>query len=92
MAGGTGYAGSPVNSISASNQEIITNPTNWSKFSFYKFSFYNIEACSVKINNSNPISLMAGQGFTCDPNDMDSRIYSFIIIESGIHYNFLGAY
>lgn len=81
----SGYIGSPSIETSTANQEII--PQN---YSFHKFSFINYQTCTVKINDSLPIYLAEGQGFGCDVND--TRIKSFVIIESGIQYNWVGAY
>jgi hypothetical protein len=89
---GTGYCGSGANAVSSANQELVVNPTNWTKFSFYKFDFMNASPCNVKINGSAPIYLLANQGFECDATQGDALIASFVIVDSGISYNFVAAY
>jgi hypothetical protein len=44
----------------------------------------------VKINGSGAIPLRAGQGF--ESGVEDAKIKSFIIVESGIDYNWIGAH
>jgi hypothetical protein len=89
---GTGYMGSSSLQTSTANQEIVpSKPSNWTLgFSFYKFSFDNDQACSVKINGGNPIYLRDGQGFEC--TEIDSPITSFIVVDSGISFNWIAAY
>lgn len=87
----SGYAGSNGILTSTANTEIV-NPENLglNKLSFKKFSFLNKNNCTVKINGSDPIFLEAGQGFASD--ESDPPIKSFIIIEEGIQYNWIGSY
>lgn len=89
---GSGYIGSPSIQVSAANQEIIPSPpSHWTtKYNFYKFSFYNEQSCTVRINGGNPIFLRANQGFNIDLHD--APIWSFVIVEPNIHYNWIGAY
>jgi hypothetical protein len=89
---GVGYVGTDSIKTSTSNQEIIPSPPSaWNQeYKLYKFSFSNQQDCHVSINGGNQIFLPANQGFECD--ETDAPIYSFIIIESGISYNFLGAF
>jgi hypothetical protein len=90
---GSGYIGTDSIKISTSSQEIIISPpSNWNQgYKLYKFSFLNpSQDCHVIINGGNQIFLSAGQGFECDEGD--APIYSFIIVESGISYNYIGAY
>jgi hypothetical protein len=76
--------------LSTANQELIVPPAGWNvKPVFYKISFYNKTPCHIKING-NQIYLREEQGFESDTND--ALIYSFVIVESGIDYNFVGAY
>jgi hypothetical protein len=93
---GNGFKGTPARMTThIPNQEIIPDipvELGWSekKYSFYKFSFHNFQECTVKINGSEPILLLADQGF--ESSDIDVEITSFIIEEVGITYQFIGAY
>jgi hypothetical protein len=78
-----GFVGSG-NIASTANQELIT-----SGLRCYKVSFYNEQACTIKVNGS-IIPLRAGQGFESTREDV--IIKSFIIVESGINFNFVGGY
>jgi len=89
---GIGYFGSTEIELSTANQEVIPAMVATVYVSaengrcvFTDFSFVNTEVCHVKINDSLPIFLDAGQGF-----DSGSYINSFIIVEDGIHYNWIG--
>lgn len=72
------------------NTEILSlRNEKWSyDYSFTHFFFDNKDACTVKINNSNPIYLEAGDGFQTDY--YNTPINSFIIIESGVSYKWSG--
>lgn len=90
---GSGYKGTPSIQTSTANQEIIPpTPAGWSgvKLSFYKFSFQNKANCTVKINGGDPIYLEADDGF--EVNLEDAPITSFVIVEAGIQFKFIGAY
>lgn len=90
---GHGYMGSSNLQTSTANQELVPSaPEGWinSKLYFYKFSFDNGSDCHVKINGGSPIYLKAGQGF--EMNEIDAQIYSFVIVESGIQFNWIGTY
>jgi hypothetical protein len=92
---GNGYLGTDSVKVSVANAELLPNPpANFSlgkKYNLYKFAFMNDTDCSVLINgNTNAIFLRAGQGF--ETNEIDSPIHSFKIVESGISYNWLGAF
>lgn len=90
---GSGYVGSSQISVSTSNQEVIPSslPLNWNQgYKLYKFSFSNQQDCHVIINGGNQIFLPSNSGFEMEEDD--APIYSFIIVESGISYNWIGAY
>lgn len=90
---GSGYIGSSSLQTSTANQEIIPAPTNsnWTHgYNLYKFEYANDQSCTVKINNDEEIFLRAGQGFKMD--HMDSPIWSFVVKEAGVTFNFVGAY
>jgi hypothetical protein len=89
---GVGYIGSSDLQTSTTNQEIVSSsPSGWTiPFKLYKMSFLNNQDCHVKINGGDQIFLSAGQGF--EMNENDAPIQSFIIVESGITFNFMGAY
>ena len=85
---GLGYNGN--SGTSTANQELVLPLTGWTKAPvYYKFSFYNDQACTVKING-NTIPLRAGQGF--ESTDDDANIKSFIVVTATVDYSFLGAY
>jgi hypothetical protein len=88
MPKGKGFYG--IGGTSTANQELVASLIGWTeKPQYYKFSFLNIQACNVKVNG-NPVYLRANQGFESDLEDAD--IKSFIIVESGIDFNYIGAY
>ena len=90
---GSGYFGSASLLTSTANVELIQQhkPANIAVFQSYKFSFSNVEACTVKINDSDDaIYLKAGQGFSTDY--YDAPVYSFAIVTNAIQYNYVGAY
>lgn len=89
---GRGYLGSKKIESSVANENIIPEPPeSWSmKYLLVKFSLMNYEACTIRINEETEVFLGAGQGFNTDRDD--SKIYSIEILESGIDYNWVGAY
>ncbi|MDM5298058.1 hypothetical protein QUF51_07795 [Bacillus pumilus] len=90
---GSGYKGSSkLESTNIENFEIVPPVTkNSNKLTqFYKFQFRNDQDCSVSINHGEPIFIRAGDGFSMD--HIDAPIFSFVIKEKGIQYNFAGAH
>ena len=93
---GSSIFGSPNPQTSTLGQEIIQQhkPLTWSipKLIAYRFSFMNSNSsCHIKLNGStDQIYLALGQGFESDMYDME--IWSFIIVEAGIIYNYVGGY
>ena len=78
------FSGSSQIETSKAGENII--PDN---MSFYKYSFMNPEQnCTVSINESEPIFLQAGMGFTMD--QVDARIHSFRVLENDIRYFWVG--
>jgi hypothetical protein len=79
------------NRTSTANMELVVKPAGWSygAIECYKVSFLNKEICTIKVNGST-IPLDAGQGFESDRDDV--TIQSFIIVESGINFNFVAGY
>lgn len=92
MRQGEGYLGTSKVETSISMDEIIPeSPEAWtSGYNLRKFSFYNVDACTVKINKNIDIYLRARQGFEVGYND--KPITSFIILEDNIKYNWIGSY
>lgn len=92
MSRGSGYLGSSEISISVAGQDIIPNPpSHWSTgYSLKKFSFDNTEECTIIVNKETRLFLKAGQGFEIGYDD--SPIQSFVIVEGGIHFNWIGGY
>jgi hypothetical protein len=90
---GSGYIGSSQLLTSTLNQEIIPLPDSsksFKKYSLYKFSFSNNQDVTVIINNDATIFIPAGRGFEID--ETDAPIYSFVIKEAGITYNWAACY
>ncbi|MGX9721736.1 hypothetical protein [Bacillus pumilus] len=90
---GSGYKGSSkLESTNTENFEIVPPDSQGSKklTQFYKFQFRNDQDCSVSINHGEPIFIRAGDGFSMD--HIDTPIFSFVIKEKGIQYNFAGAH
>lgn len=90
---GSGWLGSSAITTSTANKELVPpSPAGWvnMKLGFYKFQFRNLQACTVKINGGAPIYLDAEQGFVSDSED--ATIYNFVIVESEIQYQWVGAY
>lgn len=89
---GSGYLGSDVLETSVANAEIIPDPpSDWTYgYKLYKMDFMNQTACTIRINDKVDLYLLAKQGFKM--NIQDEPITSFKIIESGIQYNWIGAY
>lgn len=85
--------------ISVGGEDIIPKiPSTWSvPIRFINFSFMNQEACTIILNGKskltgqdNKIYLMANQGLNIFDDDVD--VESFIIVEDGVPYNFVGKY
>lgn len=90
---GHGYIGSDkLETTSTPNTEVIPEPpSNWTNgYSLYKFAFLNNQDCTIKINGGDPIFLRANQGFNMDR--IDQPIKSFVVVEEGITYNWIGAW
>ena len=92
MRKGYGYLGSNAVKTSTSNQEIIPSPpVGWSTdYHLYKFQFINYSDTNVIINGKTNLFLKANQGFETDIND--ANIYSFVITEADVDYQWVGAY
>lgn len=96
---GSGYIGSENLQTSTAMQEIVPNSTHKGLRlnSLYSFAFINTESCHVIINGKKGIGeggvtiyLAEGQGFSTVLGD--APIDSFIVVESGVHFNWVGAY
>lgn len=87
-----GYVGSPDITTSTANQQLVGTETGMTmNYSFKKFSFINYADCHVKINgDTNAIFLKANQGFEAESERFP--INSFVVVESGIQFQFAGAY
>jgi hypothetical protein len=66
------------------------NSHNVNRTCFYEFSFYNTQACHVKVNGENVIYLAAGENWAIDSTN--TMIWSFIVIDSGINYTWVCSY
>jgi hypothetical protein len=91
---GSGFIGSDSLKVSSVMEEVVPLPPAskpFKRYSLYQFSFLNHDAdCTVVINEDATIFLRAGQGFESDSEDMP--IYSFVVKESGITYNWIAAF
>ena len=72
------------------SQEIIPqSPSTWSYgYNFKKFSFLNKTNCTVIINGISTLHLIGEIGFEIDRTD--EPIESFVIVESGTEYYWIG--
>lgn len=90
---GSGYLGSSALQISTANQELVPSPpASWTtNYKLYKFSFDNEnQECTIRINSQTTLFLKAGQGFEMERGD--APIFSFVVIEAGIDFTFIGAF
>lgn len=78
---GSSFVGSPKVETSVANEEILP-------VACYKLSIIPESDCTASINESEPIFLKGGVGFST--NQVDAKIYSFKIIEDGIQYFWIG--
>lgn len=89
---GVMYLGSEAVQTSIANKEILPKPPkNWTMgYHLYKFSIMNYSDCTLVINNKAKLFLRANQGFNSD--SQDASISSVKIVESGVEFNWIGAY
>lgn len=80
---GSTIKGSSAIQISIADEDVLLD-----QGSFYKFSMMNEEDAIVSINGSEPIFLKGGMGFST--SRIDAEIYSFIFLEEGISYFWIG--
>lgn len=91
--------GCPELMVSNAMEDIMPQiPSKWSvPVKFKNFSFMNQQDCTVILNGrssltdeDNKIFLMANQGLNIFDDDID--VESFVIVEDGIGYNYVGKY
>ena len=85
------WIGSPNIEESVGGKNIIPkSPDDWSfDYNLKNFTFVNYQDCHVLINGSkNPIFLRQEQGIDYSGT---KGITSFIVVESGIEYTYIGA-
>ena len=90
---GSGYLGSSDILKSNANEEVIPmRPEGHTvPYSFYKFTFSNPnQPCRVRINGGAPIYIDTGNGVSIDY--VDAPIWSFIILEPDIDYNWFAGH
>ena len=92
MRKGYGFVGSNAIKTSTANQEIIpAAPQGWNRgYHLYKFQFINYEATNVIINEQTNLYLKANQGFETETGD--AEIFSFVVVDANIDYQWAGAY
>ena len=90
----SGYKTTGTLQTSVANVEILPDsPISWTMpYRFRKFSFYNIQACTVIINNDQHLYLPAGLGLSFSASEYDIPIESLKIVENGIQYIYVGEY
>jgi len=81
----SGFNGAPNLLVSTANQEIIEDG-----LIYHKFAFINAEECHIRINNSPPILLLAGQGFATD--QFDTPVKSFIVVTPNVRFSWVGSF
>ncbi len=91
------YIGSPsVQTTTQDFEELILTPVTWvnTKMSYKLFYFYPETNCSVKINGSDPIYLVAYQDLKIlvDSTNHLEPISSFIVVEAGVDYTLIAGY
>ena len=83
--------------VSTAMHEVVPQaPSDWTVPVIFKnFSFMNSKECHIILNENsdidgqdNVIYLRAGQGLSIDEKDID--VFSFIIVEEGVPFNFVG--
>ncbi|AEO93627.1 gp368 [Bacillus phage G] len=82
----SGFLGSPSILVSTANVELVEDGVN-----FKEFSFFNYQSCTIQINDSSPIYLAAEQGFSYASLHNGKLLYSFIINNADVSYNWIGA-
>ena len=88
----SGFKGTSKIETSTANQELIPEkPYGWTiGYKFKSFSFFNDQECHIIVNNGEPLFLRAGMGFNSTTDNQS--ITSFVIVEEGISYNWIGAF
>ena len=86
------YIGSSALQTSVAGAEVIpVSPVGWTiGYSLHKFSFVNLDNCTVVINDGDAVYIPANQGFNTQIGDIP--IESFRIVEGGIRFNWIGMY
>lgn len=78
------------------NTELISTPIAWInvKMHWKQVSLINENDCTIIVNNGNPIFLRAFQGWNVDTNKNNNLepIWSLVIVETGIKYNYAAGY
>ncbi|AEO93617.1 gp358 [Bacillus phage G] len=82
----SGFLGSSSILVSTVNTELVESGVH-----FKEFSFFNYQSCTIQINDSEPIYLAAEQGFSYSTYKEDKLIYSFVINNADVSYNWIGA-
>lgn len=82
---GSNFDGTDKIKTSIANEEILPNDK-----SFYKFALMVKQDTKVSINDSSPIFIESGVGFSTD--QIDSVIHSFKILDNGVPYYWMGGY
>lgn len=88
-----GFLGSNEIKTSITNQEVVpASPEGWTRdrYLLYKLSFINYDPCRISINGGNPIHLNSEQGF--ESSIEDAKIDSFVIVDSGVRFSWIGSY
>lgn len=86
-----GYLGSDILETSTANQELVpSKPSDWTVgYHLIKFSFANVQDCTIIVNGET-IFIPAGKGFEVGKDD--PPVTSFIIVQSGVQFNWAAVY
>jgi len=78
----------------AGNHEVVpAAPADWSnnRYHLKSLSFLNSQACTIRVNDSDEIYLEANQGLAVEA-DKFNMINSFIVVDAGVDYQWIGLY
>lgn len=89
---GNDFLGSDKIETSTANQEIVPSPdASWTDgYSFYKFLMINYTDAVILVNGKTKLFIPAFEGFVTDM--YDPVIHSFVIVNAGVKYRWVGAY
>lgn len=89
---GKGYLGFNSLQTSVANAEIVpTPPADWTNgYNLYNIEFYNLDDCTIIVNNETEIFIYAGKGWGMEYKDR--HVISFKVKESNVRFTFNAKY